>query len=503
MRVIAAFTLLIAFALADAVRAQSGLVENAGTRADVDALMQKLGAAERDRHFPEDYIVRSLEKALVHEKGGTTLSETHGARTLEEARSACRVCEIVMDDDRWITPARQPVCDATVMLETKRWGRSPFAYMRLANREGWFDLDTGAVMGHVDAKTFGLTAGSQATLTGSSLPTISGGGIFLVNDYPQERRETGIIGTIGNNLLSQRIVEFHYDVAAPYMVISEPQCPHHFEDAGFVAIDQQGYFSSSPQPLRPNIPVIFVRIGAVAAPVEIDSGFAEGVNDKHAHMFVNELLLQKLRLAGVRMEMTKTAKYSDCTGHPLETQLWQVQDAPLIFTNREGQALLSYGPPNLEVQQPSSCGGVASLNEAVGSVGALQLARLGTTIFDGPHQRLWVRRNPSASPEPLYRAMAVAWNMRGAFTWTFDNSADRATAKALSICNEKNGNCTLAGSISGSSFACGAVARNLRQTAKISYASRGSLDQARNAALQNCTRTHGSSCKIEHSACND
>jgi hypothetical protein len=85
----------------------------ARTPADVNALMQRLGTKESSRGFVERYMAAPSEKALAREKGGTYLVETHGWRTIEEARQAalatCQrtrpACDIVMENNRWLAPA--------------------------------------------------------------------------------------------------------------------------------------------------------------------------------------------------------------------------------------------------------------------------------------------------------------------------------------------------------------------------------------------------------------
>jgi hypothetical protein len=105
------------------------------------------------------------------------------------------------------------------------------------------------------------------------------------------------------------------------------------------------------------------------------------------------------------------------------------------------------------------------------------------------------------SQQPGYKAVAVAWNPKGQFTVITGGSIEQAKAQALSACNVQNGNCTPAGTISGSSFACLAIARNL-QKARLTFVSRSSMQEARNGALDSCAKNNGSSCKVEDSTCN-
>lgn len=82
------------------------------SRADVDTLMRRVGAKEPSRAFFETYVSAPSERALARQKSGTFMSETHGSKTLEDARKSAlescerrgKPCEIVMDNDRWVGP---------------------------------------------------------------------------------------------------------------------------------------------------------------------------------------------------------------------------------------------------------------------------------------------------------------------------------------------------------------------------------------------------------------
>lgn len=135
----------------------------------------------------------------------------------------------------------QAICPgAHVMLDTSV-GSSPFVFMRLADREGWFLIDTGATYSSVDARTFGFRPGAKVNLSGSSLPTI-GGGVFRVADLTHSKAPGTHVGTIGTDFLSRRTVEVHYDTRKPYMVISEQPCSsQQLINAGFIPIGQRGH----------------------------------------------------------------------------------------------------------------------------------------------------------------------------------------------------------------------------------------------------------------------
>jgi dienelactone hydrolase len=88
-------------------------------REDIDAAMEKLGAKDPSRSFVEGYIWGPSERALAKQKSGTYMYRAFGARTLDRAREVAlkgcekkgSSCEIVMENDRWLSPgdnARPP-----------------------------------------------------------------------------------------------------------------------------------------------------------------------------------------------------------------------------------------------------------------------------------------------------------------------------------------------------------------------------------------------------------
>jgi hypothetical protein len=274
---------------------------------------------------------------------------------------------------------------------------TPFVRMQLAGRNGNFLIDTGASASSVDGGAFSFTPGSSVRLDGSTFPTISGGS-FAVFDWSHAPAPPGgLAGVIGTDFLSLRVAEFHYDAAEPYLGVSEQRCsPRQFEDAGFTSISQKGFYSSDPTRLRPNtlnIPVVFIRVGSVVAPAQIDSGFSETSNVRGV-VQINEALFAALRSAGVAMIPFTAVRFSitDCRGNAFVPALWQVTGAPLQITTREGKGLLEYEELLLEVKPtPTACGGIAASPEPMGQIGAEYLGRWGTFVLDPFNERVWLK----------------------------------------------------------------------------------------------------------------
>jgi hypothetical protein len=317
--------------------------------------------------------------------------------------------------------AQQPMLcpGGTISLDVSAASK-PFVRMRLGNREGNFLIDTGATRSFVDARLYGVAAGATIGINGSSLPTLEGG-TFLAVDLSSENAFAppgGFAGAIGTDILSTRTVEFHYEVARPYLGLSTQRCdPRVFEDAGFVSILQQGYgeteawrtaFASRVGPRseivrRANLPIIYARIGAVSAPFWLDSGLGNGTNP-HAAVEINDAILTRLRRSGAALKRAGDVINSDCEGHRAKDPLWQVAGGPIVLTTADGKPLFEYEMPTLQLLRKTTCGTAGNWPEPIGAIGARFLPRWGTVVFDGPNRRVWV---PKSATTPAKVAVTV------------------------------------------------------------------------------------------------
>lgn len=301
---------------------------------------------------------------------------------------------------------RSTICPGgTIALDISA-GSKPFVHMRLGNHEGNFLIDTGATRTEVDAALYHAEPGSKIDLEGSSLPTLVGGTFYVV-DFSSEKAfapRGGFAGAIGTDVLSTRIVEFHYEAAHPYLALSTKSCDARtLEDAGFVAIPQQGYGASeawrswlasrsAPDAeiaRRSNLPIIRARIGKVIAPFWLDSGFGGGTT-RRLPIQINGAILSRLRDAGVALKQAGSVVITDCEGHRATDPLWQVDGKPIVFTTEEGAPLFEYAAPTLQVRGRTPCGTIGNWPEPIGAVGTLFLPRWHTVVFDGPNKRVWV-----------------------------------------------------------------------------------------------------------------
>jgi hypothetical protein len=405
-----------------------------------------------------------------------------------------------------------------IELDTS-FASKPFVRMRLGAHEGNFLIDTGATYSSVDAALYDVAPGTTITLKGSSLPTLesaSFNAIDLSGDVPFAPRGV-VAGRIGTDILSSRTLEFHYESPNPYLVLSTQRCrPRVFEDAGFVSIAQPGYNASTAWLSwlvslltgrtdilrRGNLPVIYAQIGSVRVPFWLDTGWGFGAT-RHMQFPINEAILNRLRDAGVAMQRAGTSVNSDCENRRYEDTVWKIDNEPIMFTTGEGFVLFEYGPPEFEVVGKSPCVPIGNLSEPIGMLGALFLPRLGTVVFDGPNQRVWVPKAGTVAPAlDAFRAMAFARSEHGGWLMSIRETLENAREESLRSCNERQSDCRIEVTISSSRFACLAVAKKPNIGLPVPATSK-SLAAARSTALSACTSANGMGCALVYSGCND
>ncbi len=184
------------------------------------------------------------------------------------------------------------------------------------------------------------------------------------------------------------------------------------------------------------------------------------------------------------------------------------------------------GPPGSEPAVPSSgptSDGCAAAEshwkgaEELGTIGAFEdhIARFPNCAFVGLARgrieqlrtagrvKSSVAKSVAAiEPSTAYKALGVAWNHRGA--WAVRAAADLETANlaAMSACNRLYGSCFLGTGVNSSSFACLSIARNARHGKNLTSATRSTLEDARDGALELCSRSYRGRCIVEYAACN-
>ena len=279
----------------------------------------------------------------------------------------------------------QPVCGGlTVPLHLDQSG-SPIAHLALAGKEGDFLIDTGSTISIVDADAFGILPHQRVTLKGFSLPTVAEGS-FQVWDWLAHDRSI-----IGTDILRTRTVEIHYGPSEPYLALSEGSCAAAaLEGAGFARIDQKGFYGAESR-RKPNLPVVFVRIGRVTALFYLDTGrgdFTDG-----GLLAISEPYHDLLAKDGVAMDHVRTSHVSDCRGEDSEAEVVRTPGGRMAILSRVGGAeVASYdAPPLMVLPEGAVCGNRNAPTQPFGLIGASFLRKWGTVIIDPFAQALWIK----------------------------------------------------------------------------------------------------------------
>jgi len=195
---------------------------------------------------------------------------------------------------------------------------------------------------------------------------------------------------IGTDILRTRTVEIHYGPSTPYLALSEGPCAAAaLEGAGFVRIDQKGYYGIG-ETHKPALPVVFVRIGRVTAPFFLDTGRADFGDG--GLLAVSEPYHDLLEKDGVAMRHASTSHISDCRGEDSEAQVVRTSE-PLTILARAGGAELAHydSPPLMVLPEGSVCGNRNAPTQPFGLIGSSFLRKWGTVIIDPFAQALWIK----------------------------------------------------------------------------------------------------------------
>jgi hypothetical protein len=267
----------------------------------------------------------------------------------------------------------------------------PFANLALGGRNGNFLLDTGTTRSRVDMRRYEVPDGAKVFLSEFSLPWAQGG-LFTAADLRSFAAPPGgQLGSVGTDFLSLRSIEFHYEQPQPFAVLGRKACnPTLLRDSGFAAIGLPGYYEADPAGLKrgmPNVPVIGLRIGTVIFPAQVDTGYGD---DPQGVVQLNGALLRILRAAGIPMRARLSNVVTvGCSG-TYAYERWQVDQDELSIVAPEGNVVVSYPPPLLEVKTDAHCGGISAFAEPFAQIGASWLSRWGTSVFDSLTSSVWI-----------------------------------------------------------------------------------------------------------------
>jgi hypothetical protein len=279
-------------------------------------------------------------------------------------------------------------------------GASPYVELTADGKTGPFLLDYGATRSSLSTDAF---PGPEGTVRKAaiSLPGIEEAVFHLARYDLLLQPKQGQLGVIGADLLSRLTVEI-----APGGVVlgAEPCRPRELTGRGLTPVDQAGFFASDPMkiaPGRPNVPVVFLRLGEVRAFAQIDTGYDDLAYARSVD--INQALFERLVESGIELDKAAEIDIWTCDGRE-RRPVYRVRDRSLGIETENGKPILSVDDFHLILKQANGCGGIAEMAEPAGQLGASFLQLFGTVVFDPKNATVWldgrVVNSQETGPDP-------------------------------------------------------------------------------------------------------
>ena len=279
--------------------------------------------------------------------------------------------------------------------------KKPYARVSLGGKIVRLTVDTGAASESIIRKDiFDYPVNSEVVLHGFSFPTFSGGkftvmdtGVVDLNEDANGDKYTDD-GVIGYNFLHFRNLEFHYD-NPPYLGISAKPCSAaKLISAGFVPIDQHGFYPSSQTPYDA-VPIVYGKLDSVVFPVRIDTGFGE--IPASGDLLVNRAFTNMLRNRRLELTRVDSTNNTNCRGVTISAVRWRTTDPHLftIVSDINGDhTLFEYSSITMVEKDPSdTCAFYTHSSIPTAWLGAVYLDRWKTLIIDPYSERVWLKPN--------------------------------------------------------------------------------------------------------------
>ena len=275
-------------------------------------------------------------------------------------------------------------------------GASPYVELAADGKTGPFILDYGATRSSLSADAFPGPEGAARGAT-ISLPGIEEALFHLARYDFLLQPEQGQLGVIGADLLSGLTVEL---TPSAVFLGAEPCRPQALIARGLTPVDQTGFFASDPpkiDPRRPDVPVVFLRLGEVRVFAQIDTGYEDLA---YAHSVdINQALFDRLVENGMKLDRVGDSDVWTCDGHERWPR-YRVEDRRLTIENEQGKPIVQTDSFHLIVKQANGCGGIADMAEPAAQLGASFLRLFGTVVFDPKNATVWLDvKSQEAAPD--------------------------------------------------------------------------------------------------------
>ncbi len=265
-------------------------------------------------------------------------------------------------------------------------GASPYVELTADGKTGPFLIDYGATRSALSADAFPGPEGAVRKST-ISLPGIEEALFHLARYDLLLQPEQGQLGVIGADLLSRLTVEL---TPSAVVLDAEPCRPQALIARGLTPVDQTGFFASDPakiDPRRPDVPVVFLRLGDVRAFAQIDTGYDDLAYGRSVD--INQALFERLVQSGIKLDRAGDSDVWTCDGHERWPR-YRLKDRPLTIENEHGMPIVQTDDFHLIVKRANGCGGIAEMAEPAAQLGASFLRLFGTVVFDPKNATVWL-----------------------------------------------------------------------------------------------------------------
>ncbi|MDR3435841.1 hypothetical protein, partial [Telmatospirillum sp.] len=196
-------------------------------------------------------------------------------------------------------------------------------------------------------------------------------------------RQLGVIGTDFLSLLTVQITE------SAVFLGEQPCQPATMRARGFVPISQDHFFSSDPSAVDarlPNVPIVFLRLGATRVWAQIDTGYDDAIYPHSVD--INQALYERLIKDGMRLRRVSEMTVSTCEGR--ETRPVYAVDNSLAVETDQSEPIVRTVNFHLVLKQANGCGGIGAMSEPAAQLGASYLRLFRAIVFDPKSKTVWL-----------------------------------------------------------------------------------------------------------------
>ncbi|HEY8128771.1 MAG TPA: hypothetical protein VIF39_08690, partial [Hyphomicrobium sp.] len=276
--------------------------------------------------------------------------------------------------------------------QTVTGGTSPYIQLTAGNKRGSFLLDYGTTQSSLSRDVVQSGAeGGDIAIDNLPLPSFPSGRFKVAKYWIADQPPGGQIGIIGTDFLSLLTADFSFRSGHGDVVLSAEPCdPDVLRKRGMIAARQRGFFTSDLRklgPATPNVPVLFLDIGGVSVPAQIDTGYDD--RNIPPSIDINETLYEKLVSAGIPLTLEGEGTVATCGG-VTTNEVYAAPQTRISLKTDGGREIRQISGASLIRKIVNGCGGIADMQKPTAQLGASIISGLGSVVFDARSELVWV-----------------------------------------------------------------------------------------------------------------